>query len=142
MRLHSWKCALIAFCCLEAVEVKKVLLVDDSSTALMLGRMILQQSPNYHCLTANNGEEAVKKAIEHRPDIVLMDVVMPVMNGFDACRQIRSQESTKDIPIVLVTTRSEPEYLETGFQSGCADYITKPIDSRELLRVLESYLGE
>ena len=122
--------------------MKKVLLVDDSSTALMLGKMILQQSPNYHCLTANNGDEAVRKAIEHRPDIVLMDVVMPVMNGFEACRRLRSQESTKEIPVVLVTTRSEPEYMETGFQCGCDDYITKPLDSKELLRVLESYLGE
>ena len=122
--------------------MKKVLLVDDSSTALMMGQMVLQQSPNYHCLTAHNGEEAVMKAIEHHPDIILMDVVMPTMNGFEACRQLRSREQTRNIPVVLVTTRSEPEYLETGFQCGCDDYITKPVDSKELLRVLESYLGE
>ncbi|MGH9521343.1 MAG: response regulator [Terriglobales bacterium] len=122
--------------------MKKVLLVDDSSTALMMGQMILQQSPNYHCLTANDGAEAVKKALEHHPDIVLMDVVMPVMNGFEACRQLRMREVTRNIPVVLVTTRSEPEYLETGYQCGCDDYITKPVDSKELLRVLESYLGE
>jgi CheY-like chemotaxis protein len=127
---------------LEAVEVKKVLLVDDSSTALMMGQMILQQCPNYHCLTATNGQEAVDKALEHYPDIVLMDVVMPTMNGFEACRKLRLHEQTRNTPVVLITTRSEPEYLETGYQCGCNDYITKPVDSKELLRVLESYLGE
>ena len=122
--------------------MKKVLLVDDSRTSLMMAQMILQQSPNYHCLTANNGEEAVEKALEHHPDIILMDVVMPTMNGFEACRRLRLHERTRNVPVLLVTTRSEPEYLETGFRCGCDDYITKPVDGKELLRVLESYLGE
>ncbi len=127
---------------LEVVSLKKVLLVDDSSTALMMGQMILRQCPNYHCLTARNGEEAVQKALDHHPDIVLMDVVMPVMNGFDACRQLRRHRSTMNTPVVLMTVRSEPSYVEAGFQSGCDEYLTKPIDSRDLLRVLHSYLGE
>ena len=122
--------------------MKKVLLVDDSSTTLMMEQMILQQRPNYHCLTAGDGAEAVDKAIEHAPDLVLMDVVMPRMNGFEACRRLRQNAETQRTPIILVTTRSEPEYLEAGFQSGCNDYLNKPINGAELLQVLESYLGE
>ena len=122
--------------------MKKVLLVDDSSTTLMMEQMILQQRPNYHCLTASDGAEAVNKAIEHHPDLVLMDVVMPRMNGFEACRLIRQHADTCRTPVILVTTRSEPEYLEAGFRSGCNDYINKPINGPELLQVLESYLGE
>jgi CheY-like chemotaxis protein len=71
-----------------------------------------------------------------------MDVVMPNMNGFEACKMMRQQASTREIPIVLVTTRGEESYMEAGFQSGCNDYITKPIDSAELVALLQSYLGE
>ena len=122
--------------------MKKVLLVDDSNTTLMTEQMILQMRPNYHCLTACDGVDAVNKAIEHRPDLILMDVVMPRMNGFEACRLLRQHFATKATPIILVTMRGEPEYLEAGYRSGCNDYINKPINGPELLEVLESYLGE
>jgi len=71
-----------------------------------------------------------------------MDVVMPNMNGFEACKMMRQQPTTREIPIVLVTTRGEESYMEAGFQSGCNEYITKPIDSAELVALLQSYLGE
>jgi CheY-like chemotaxis protein len=71
-----------------------------------------------------------------------MDVVMPRMNGFEACKRMRQQPGTREIPIVLVTTRGEESYMEAGFQSGCNDYITKPVDSAELVALLQSYLGE
>jgi CheY-like chemotaxis protein len=71
-----------------------------------------------------------------------MDVVMPHMNGFEACKKMREQEKTKGIPIILVTTRGEEAYIEAGFQSGCNDYITKPINGQEFLKLLQSYLGE
>jgi CheY-like chemotaxis protein len=84
----------------------------------------------------------VEKAQLERPDLVLMDVVMPRMNGFEACKRMRQQPGTRDIPIVLVTTRGEESYMEAGFQSGCNDYITKPVDGAELVALLQSYLGE
>jgi CheY-like chemotaxis protein len=68
--------------------------------------------------------------------------VMPRMNGFEACKRMRQQPGTREIPIVLVTTRGEESYMEAGFQSGCNDYITKPVDSAELVALLQSYLGE
>jgi len=121
---------------------KKVLLVDDSKTALMMGRAILEQHTKYECITAMGGQEAVDKANEEHPDLVLMDVVMPGINGFEACKKMRQQESTREIPIVLLTTRGEEEYIEAGFQSGCNDYLTKPVNGEELIKLLQSYLGE
>jgi CheY-like chemotaxis protein len=121
---------------------KKILLVDDSKTALLMECSILERLTQYECVTAMDGVEAVDKAEKERPDLVLMDVVMPRMNGFEACRKIREQPSTGEIPIILVTTRQEESYTEAGFASGCNDYITKPINGLELVELLKSYLGE
>jgi CheY-like chemotaxis protein len=119
---------------------KKILLVDDSSTVLLLHKMMLADR-DYELLTASNGQDAVDKALAERPDLIFMDVVMPRMNGFDACRALRAQERTRDIPIIMVTTRSEPYNVKEGYESGCTDYITKPFDGDVVLAKLQSYLG-
>jgi len=121
---------------------KKILLVDDSKTALMMERALLEKHTGYQCVTAADGQEAVEKANQERPDLILMDVVMPRLNGFEACKRMRQQPSTREVPIVLVTTRGEESYMEAGFQSGCNDYITKPVNGAELVALLQSYLGE
>jgi CheY-like chemotaxis protein len=121
---------------------KKILLVDDSKTALMMERAILEKRTKYQCVTAMDGLEAIAKANDERPDLVLMDVVMPRMNGFEACKRMRQQDATREVPIVLLTTRGEEAYMEAGFESGCNDYLTKPVNGDELLRLLQSYLGE
>ena len=123
------------------VETKpEEMLVDDSATALMWERMILKGEP-YDVLTARDGDEAVRTALAERPDLILMDVVMPGMSGFDACRALRQAPATRSVPIIMVTTRGEAQNVEEGFQSGCSDYITKPIDRLELLSKVKSYLG-
>jgi CheY-like chemotaxis protein len=121
---------------------KKILLVDDSKTALMMERAILEKRTTYQCVTASDGLDAVSKATDERPDLVLMDVVMPRMNGFEACKKMRELPATREIPIVLVTTRGEEAYMEAGFTSGCNDYLTKPVNGDELIKLLQSYLGE
>src|SRR5579872_1833078 len=121
---------------------KKVLLVDDSSTTLMMEEMILKQSTPYECVTAKDGLDAISRAVVENPDLVLMDVVMPRLNGFEACKHMRTHRELRNVPIILVTTRGEEEYVTAGFHSGCNDYITKPINSRELVTLLHSYLGE
>ena len=121
---------------------KKILLVDDSTTTLMMEEMILKKSTSYECITAKDGLDAIARAVEESPDLVLMDVVMPRMNGFEACKRMRLESSLRETPIILVTTRGEEEYVEAGYQSGCNDYITKPINSRELVTLLHSYIGE
>lgn len=124
------------------MAAKKILLVDDSKTALMMERAIVEKRTGYQCVTANDGLDAVNKAAEERPDLVLMDVVMPRMNGFEACKKMRELPATQEIPIVLVTTRGEEAYMEAGFTSGCNDYLTKPVNGDELIKLLQSYLGE
>ncbi len=120
---------------------KKILLVDDAETILMMERMILNKA-GYELITAKNGEDAVNKAASERPDLILMDVVMPKMNGFEACKQIRANEATKTIPIIMVTTRGEAESVESGFESGCDEYVTKPINGLEIVSKVKSALGE
>ena len=120
---------------------KTILLVDDSSTILMMERMILGKAP-YRLVTAHDGEEAIARAIAEKPDVILMDVVMPRLGGFEACRAIRQDERTRDIPILIVTTRGEACNVEAGYLSGCNDYVTKPINGLELLSKLRNLLGE
>jgi DNA-binding response OmpR family regulator len=120
---------------------KKILLVDDSSTILMMEKFILRNGP-YDLVTATNGEEGVRKAAETLPDLILLDVIMPKMGGFEACRLIRSSESTRQIPIIMVTTRGEAANVEAGWANGCTDYVTKPINSIELLAKVRNFLGD
>jgi len=120
---------------------KKILLVDDSKTSLFMESMILKNG-HYDLVTAVDGREAVDKALAEKPDLIVMDVVMPHMTGFEACRELRRLEATRDIPIILVTTRGEGENVEAGFESGCNDYVTKPVDGLELLSKVRSQLGE
>ncbi len=120
---------------------KKILIVDDSTTALMLERVLLSRGP-WELVTASDGPEACEVASVEHPDLILMDVVMPRMDGFEACRKLRETEETRSIPIILVTTRGEAEHVEQGFVSGCSDYVTKPIDRAELLSKVRNHLGE
>jgi CheY-like chemotaxis protein len=118
---------------------KKILIVDDSNTVLMTERMIL--SKHYLLSCAHNGLEAVEKAVDEKPDLILMDVIMPKMGGFEACKRLREEEATRTIPIIMVTTRGEEENIEMGFQSGCNDYVTKPFTSMELLSKIKNFIG-
>lgn len=120
---------------------KQVLIVDDSRTALLLEKMVIAERTSYEIRTASDGQEAIERATREVPDLILMDVVMPRKNGFDACRELRQHPSTADVPIILLTTRGEAECVETGFVSGCNDYLTKPVNPDELVNMLEAYLG-
>jgi len=120
---------------------KKILLVDDSSTILMMEKFILRNGP-YEILTATNGEEGVLKAAEQMPDLIRLDVIMPKMGGFEACKLLRSTRATSEIPIIMVTTRGEAANVEAGWANGCTDYVTKPINAIELLAKVRNFLGD
>jgi CheY-like chemotaxis protein len=123
------------------MERKKILLVDDSPTVLMMERMILAKS-QYDVVEARDGAEGVSRALAERPDLILMDVVMPRMDGFAAVRTLRAQAVTRAIPIIMVTTRGEQESVESGYASGCTDYVTKPINGLDLLTKVRNCLGQ
>ncbi len=119
---------------------KKILVVDDSRTALFMVTTILRKE-RYELVTAHDGEQALEMAETERPDLILMDVVMPRKTGFEACRELKRREDTKSIPVILVTTRGEGENVEAGFESGCNDYVTKPINAQELLTKVRDHMG-
>ena len=119
---------------------KKILVVDDSRTALFMVTTILRKE-RYELVTANDGEQALVMAVAEHPDLILMDVIMPNKTGFEACRELKRREDTKSIPVILVTTRGEGENVEAGFQSGCNDYVTKPINAQELLTKVRDHMG-
>ena len=119
---------------------RKVLLVDDSATVLMMERMILA-AERFEILTASNGQEAHEIAKRELPDLILMDIVMPRMTGLEACKVMRDDPATRHIPIILVTTRGEAQSMEQGYENGCNDYVTKPVNSTELLTKIRNILG-
>ena len=119
---------------------KKILVVDDSRTALFMVTTILRKE-RYELVTASDGEQALEMAASERPDLILMDVIMPRKTGFEACRELKRREDTKGIPVILVTTRGEGENVEAGFQSGCNDYVTKPINALELITKVRDHMG-
>jgi len=120
---------------------KKILLVDDSKTVLLMETMALKGGA-YDIVTAANGEECLAKVADAAPDLILLDLVMPRMDGFETCRQLRSNPTTKDVPIVMVTTRGEQESRESGYAAGCNDYVTKPVSAGELLTKIRNLIGE
>ena len=119
---------------------KKILLVDDSSTVILMEKMILSKGP-YEIVTARDGVEGVAKAKSEKPDVILLDVMMPNLDGLSACSAIRNDEATAHIPIIMVTTRGEEHNMETAYRNGCTDYVTKPINGLELLTKLNNILG-
>lgn len=110
----------------------KLLLVDDTDTILLFLKTILA-GHNFDFVTAKDGEQAIEKARQEKPDLVLLDVVMPVMDGFEACRVMKGDPELKNIPVVVVTTRSEVENMGRLREVGADDYVLKPVKKLELL---------
>ncbi len=111
----------------------KVLIVDDSPTEVHIFSSALSDA-GHDVLVASDGEEGVRKANEQQPDVILMDVVMPGLNGFQATRKIHRNSSTRHIPIIIVTTKDQDTDREWGMRQGAKDYLVKPVDMKELLQ--------
>ncbi len=110
---------------------KKILVVDDSPTDRHhLSEMLAKKG--YQVITAENAEDGIAKAKMSLPDLILMDVVMPGVNGFQATRTLSSDESTKRIPVVLCTSKNQETDKVWGMRQGAKDYVTKPVDEAEL----------
>ena len=114
------------------MPVKKVLVVDDSPTERHVLVELLTRN-GYQVITAESGEEGIEKAKSELPDLVLMDVVMPGLNGYQATRTLRRDEATKHIPIIVCTSKGQETDKIWGLRQGALDYLVKPVNGEELL---------
>ena len=124
----------------ENIKSFKVLAVDDNPKNIQVIGSILMEA-NYEVGFAMDGKQALDLLIESKDyDLVLLDVSMPVMNGFECCQAIRKNDKLKEIPIIFLTAMNEPDNIITGFDAGGQDYVTKPFNSRELLSRVKTHL--
>jgi twitching motility two-component system response regulator PilH len=114
------------------MTIKRILVVDDSPTERHVLNDMLTKA-GYEVVACDNGEDAIAKARQMLPDLILMDVVMPGLNGFEATRAISRDTQTKDIPIVLCTSKSQDTDRIWGMRQGARDYVVKPVQRDELL---------
>jgi len=119
------------------MAIKNILVVDDSPTELHVLREMLAKN-GFTVATANSGEEAIEKLKTQRPDLVLMDVVMPGMSGFEATRSISKNPATASIPVIICTTKGQETDKAWGLRQGAKDYIVKPIIESVLLEKIRA----
>ncbi len=119
--------------------MKKALVVEDNQSLVGVFCLLLEMW-GFAVVSANNGMEGVKMAIEEKPDVILMDILMPVMNGREATRRIRSNPETKDIPILAITALSQESELRECIEAGCNGYMLKPFDYKDLQENIQALL--
>jgi two-component system cell cycle response regulator DivK len=120
---------------------KRILVVEDQEDLRGVLRTLLTGS-GYEMIEAADGQEGVTKAKAERPDLILMDIQMPVLDGYDATRQIKADPNLKSTPVIAVSSFAMKGDEEKARGSGCDSYVTKPYSPMQLLRVIRGYLGE
>lgn len=116
-----------------------VMIVDDSPTAVYLTSQALGEH-GYDVIQAGDGEQALKIAIEKQPDIILLDVILPKLNGFHVCREIKAAPPTAHIPVIMITSKTRDRDRDWGLEQGADVYITKPVDPDELLAAVQGLM--
>lgn len=117
----------------------KILIVDDEPNNLKVLQQVLKD--HYQLLFATSGKKAIDAAITHRPDLILLDIMMPDMDGYTVCRELKKEETTKKTPIIFVTAMSDMKDEARGFDMGAVDYILKPISTPIVLRRVQNHLS-
>jgi CheY-like chemotaxis protein len=117
----------------------KILVVDDTETVRLYEQMLLT-GQGYDVDMAADGVDALERIAKQRPDLVLLDIMMPRMDGIECCRRIKENAKTKEIKVIMVTTKSEYGKVKEAFVAGCDDYITKPIDKSEMFTKIKDLL--
>jgi twitching motility two-component system response regulator PilH len=123
----------------ESFKKMRVLIVDDSPTEMHILSNIMEKL-GHAVITADNGEQGVITAKDTKPDLILMDVVMPGINGFQATRQLNKSDETKDIPVIIVSTKDQATDKMWGRRQGAAAYVTKPIEEAELIDAINTII--
>lgn len=119
------------------MAIKNILVVDDSPTEVHVLREMLSKN-GYTVSSVNSGEEAVAKAASEKPDLILMDVVMPGMSGFEATRAITKNPATASIPVIICTTKGQETDKAWGLRQGAKDYIVKPVIEKILMEKIKA----
>lgn len=117
----------------------RILIVDDSPTELHVVQTLLERH-GFETSTAESGEGGIRAAMEQRPDLILMDVVMPGMNGFQATRKLTRNAPTSSIPVIVVTSKDQETDKIWAMRQGAADYVVKPVDESTLIQKIEAQL--
>lgn len=120
---------------------KRVLIVDDNQDAIHILSAVLKRG-GYLVSIAKNGAEAVDRVRQEQPSLILLDIMMPKMDGFEVCKEIKGSTETCNIPILMITARKDPESRKRGLQVGASEYLVKPIHPAEVLRKVQEYLGD
>jgi CheY-like chemotaxis protein len=120
---------------------QKVLIVDDNAQNLELLEVYMEGLPEVDVVTATNGLEALARVAESQPDLILLDIMMPKMSGFEVCKRLKSDPKTRDITIIMVTALNEMSDQERAAECGTDDYISKPIDNNALIQQVRNVLA-
>ena len=116
---------------------KKILIIDDEPTILLVSRRRLEAN-NYEVITASSGKEGIEKAFTFKPNLILLDLVMPELDGFEVCKRLKVSKETKEIPIIIFTASSgEEDFSQKAAELGTAGYLEKPFESDDLLSIIE-----
>jgi len=118
-----------------------VLIIDDSPTELHLFQSMLERA-GFDTLVADSGEEGIRQAITARPDCILMDVVMPGMNGFQATRKLTKDPATESIPVIMITTKDQETDKIWGMRQGAVEYLVKPIRENDLVAKINAVMAD
>lgn len=118
---------------------QSVLIVDDEPMARTLLRLMLVRA-GFHVSEAEDGFDALEKVRKNRPDVVLLDVMMPGMDGFTVCEKIRSEGSTSEIPVIMLSAKTDLDSINKGLRAGATVYLTKPISPEELTQHVKDAL--
>ena len=121
------------------MSAKKILIVDDSPTELKLITDVFN-TPEYEVVTAKDGEAGVAMAMSEKPELIILDVVMPKMNGFQACRKIKSTPELENVPVILLTSKNQKSDEFWGKKQGADIYLTKPFNTDEVLDAVTTLL--
>ena len=118
-----------------------ILIIDDSPTELHLFQNMLEKS-GFETLVADSGEDGIRKAQTARPDCILMDIVMPGMNGFQATRKLTQDPKTSSIPVIMVTTKDQETDKIWGMRQGAVEYIVKPVTEKQLVARINAVMAD
>lgn len=119
---------------------KCVLVIDDDEILLKSIRPVLVKN-NYAVLTANSGEEGLQIALKQKPDLIILDVIMPGIKGRDVCRELKDNPETEDIPVIFLTAKDSTDDVRAELDSGGILHLTKPFDPKSLLEVVKKIIG-